>query len=496
MIEKLDLTVKSDILSYQNIFEDKVASIASDVFLIEQLIISNNALTIDDGDTVFVSPESRLIIENGLMTWIRTKNVFDQIRVIDNNGIEISRVDYNNGNPSIVPTEDLQDKSDRYYYTNSIILEDDFLYISKLDLNIENGELEIVDGKYKPMLRVITPLYSSTNQKLGILVVNYLAEDIFYTLDQLKLSESSKIDIVNEEGYYLHTENVDIEFGFMFPDKLDETVDKYNDFDVVSNAKSNISQYHIENELYTVLAISEVSLSENITNTVGKDIQVVSESGDFIAFGKVSYTELIEYNKIVQKYIFFFAILLLVAYLASKLLDETNFAKQERLNALEYSSKHDYLTDLPNRAYIMDKIQDLINKKHKIALMFIDFDGFKKINDDFGHDIGDLALIEGSRRIRCNVRVDDIVARVGGDEFIVLFDELDDIGIISKIAQDIINSFSADFVFDQVSTKMGVSIGISTNEKTTNVDNLIKSADQAMYKVKTGSKNNFSFFKK
>ncbi len=496
MIEKLDLSVKSDILSYRNIFDDKIAGIASEVFIIEQLIVSNDALTLSGGETVFVSAESKDIIENGLLTWAQTKNVFDQIRIIDNNGMEILRVNYNNGSPSIVQEADLQDKSDRYYFTNSIGLDDNYLYFSKLDLNMENGVVEVVDGEYKPMLRLVTPIFSSNNEKLGILVINYLADDIFHTLEQLKLSESSQIEIINEDGYYLHAVEDEMEYGFMFDDALDETVDKYNTFDVLGHASTTIGQYSEGNTLYTVLSITENHLSDYVSDSIGANIRLVSESGDFIVFGKVEYNTLTEYRTMNDTYLILGLIGILVAFLIARLLDEIEAAKKDRMTTLEHLTRHDFLTGLPNRSYILDLIQQRIDAKRFFSLMFIDFDGFKKINDQFGHDVGDLALIEGSSRIANSIRQDDIVARVGGDEFIVLISGLTDKKELSKIAEAILEEFQKPFVFDHIETCMGASIGISINDGTNDVDDLIKAADKAMYQVKDKTKNGYQFFTK
>lgn len=125
--------------------------------------------------------------------------------------------------------------------------------------------------------------------------------------------------------------------------------------------------------------------------------------------------------------------------------------------------------------------------------MYIDFDGFKNINDTYGHDIGDLALIEGVKRLKSAVRQDDLVARVGGDEFVVLLNNLSDKFVAERIAKDMIRLFEEPFLLNGCQTEMGISIGIVVNNGFNDAEEIIKSADEAMYIVKNSTKNNYHF---
>ncbi len=159
----------------------------------------------------------------------------------------------------------------------------------------------------------------------------------------------------------------------------------------------------------------------------------------------------------------------------------------------------DILTKLPNRQMFYDRLQQeaqLVTRSGKsLALLLVDLDHFKEVNDTLGHDIGDLLLIEAARRISRSVRASDTVARLGGDEFTVILSELDDTAIASRIAQNIIDKLADPFMLGIEKTYISASIGLSFYPDDTNeLDVLFKNADQAMYAAKNSGRNRFSYF--
>ncbi len=159
----------------------------------------------------------------------------------------------------------------------------------------------------------------------------------------------------------------------------------------------------------------------------------------------------------------------------------------------------DTLTGLPNRRMFYDRLAQEMKKSTRanlpLALMFIDLDRFKEVNDTLGHAQGDMLLVEAARRIKECVRASDTVARLGGDEFTVILSELDDIGSIERVAQHIISKLTRSFVLDQESVFVTASIGITLypNDATL-IEVLMKNADQAMYVAKNQGRNRFSYF--
>jgi diguanylate cyclase (GGDEF)-like protein/PAS domain S-box-containing protein len=168
---------------------------------------------------------------------------------------------------------------------------------------------------------------------------------------------------------------------------------------------------------------------------------------------------------------------------------------QEKLDHMAY---HDELTGLPNRALFFDRIwQALAHAKRNdtgFALMFVDLDGFKSINDTYGHDIGDLMLQETARRLAGCIRDSDTVARMGGDEFAVMLLDVATPGHIHQVADKMLALLSAPFQLKGIRCHVGASIGISVFPQDGDaVDTLMNMADMAMYRVKQSAKNNYAF---
>ena len=168
----------------------------------------------------------------------------------------------------------------------------------------------------------------------------------------------------------------------------------------------------------------------------------------------------------------------------------------DKLNTL---ANKDILTGLPNGNYFMNYIEETIAESKKnnsiFFLLFIDLDGFKKINDTFGHDIGDEVLRLVALRIKRCIKNYDIVARLGGDEFILLVKDTE-VEEVGRIAERIVDLLNNPFVIENNICKIGASIGISMFPKHgISVKELIINSDKAMYEVKLKSKNGYAFFK-
>ena len=166
---------------------------------------------------------------------------------------------------------------------------------------------------------------------------------------------------------------------------------------------------------------------------------------------------------------------------------------------LAYQANHDPLTQLPNRLLLNDRLDQAIKKskrnKNKVALMFIDLDHFKKINDSLGHNIGDIILKETAVRLKLCVRETDTVARFGGDEFTVLLENFSGDKVVTDIAKKINTHMGEAFVVAKQSLFVTTSIGISLypNDAST-ADELLKMADTAMYHSKEEGRDTYSIY--
>ncbi|MDL2346492.1 EAL domain-containing protein [Campylobacter hyointestinalis] len=177
--------------------------------------------------------------------------------------------------------------------------------------------------------------------------------------------------------------------------------------------------------------------------------------------------------------------------------DITQSKKNEvRLEQIAY---FDPLTKLPNKFFVLEKLSKFmkeakVNNK-KLGLVYFDLDGFKQANDTYGHNISDAVLIKVSSRIK-DVLKENLLARFGGDEFIALIKDIDDIENLKTIFDDILNSVNDDIIINDINIKVGVSIGATLypQKEKINISGLIKQADWAMYKAKYFGKNRFYIF--
>nr|WP_202419605.1 EAL domain-containing protein [Pseudoduganella guangdongensis] len=173
--------------------------------------------------------------------------------------------------------------------------------------------------------------------------------------------------------------------------------------------------------------------------------------------------------------------------------------KKETEALIWQQANFDTLTQLPNRRMFLDRLQHDILKSRRdgtrIAILFIDLDHFKEVNDTLGHHQGDVLLVEAARRIGACVRQSDTVSRLGGDEFTVILPELAEVDRVEGIAQHIIDSLRMPFQLGQEQAFISASIGITIYpDDAGNMDDLLKHADQAMYAAKGAGRNRFSYF--
>jgi len=166
---------------------------------------------------------------------------------------------------------------------------------------------------------------------------------------------------------------------------------------------------------------------------------------------------------------------------------------------VEYLAYHDGLTTLPNRSLFSKLLGQSISQAHRynrqLAVLFLDLDHFKNINDTLGHEAGDQLLQEVAARLKTSLRDSDTVARLGGDEFVVLLPELDVEKYVATVAQKILSAVARPFALVGQEYRVTASIGISTYPQDgLDEQTLTKNADVAMYKAKEEGKNNFQFY--
>lgn len=176
--------------------------------------------------------------------------------------------------------------------------------------------------------------------------------------------------------------------------------------------------------------------------------------------------------------------------------ENRNKKKVARLSKMAH---HDPLTSLPNRLLFKDRLKHALTKAARngniLSVLFIDLDGFKRINDNLGHDIGDQLLCSVATKLKSCLRESDTLARLGGDEYIILLDELSKIDGAIQVARNIMEIFSTPFLINNKELYVTGSIGISLYpQDADSAETLMKHADMAMYEAKRAHKNNYKLF--
>ncbi|MBZ0105479.1 MAG: EAL domain-containing protein [Sulfuricella denitrificans] len=174
-------------------------------------------------------------------------------------------------------------------------------------------------------------------------------------------------------------------------------------------------------------------------------------------------------------------------------------AMKESQSRLDHLAHHDPLTGLPNRLLLNARMEHALAHANRgntqLAVLFLDLDRFKNINDTLGHPIGDLLLQEVAHRLNGCVREEDTVSRLGGDEFTILMEDLEDSRFASKVAQKILDSLADKFVLQGHEVFVTCSIGISIFPADgSDITSLLKNADSALYRAKEQGRNNYQFY--
>lgn len=262
----LRLQEKTVLALQKKVIAEDIDGVVSDVRFLEDLLRTS--------EQVWVNNESatveRKAIASLILNLAKAKRIYDQIRIVDEHGMEKLRVNYNNGSPEIVADADLQDKGDRYYFTDTISLDKGALFVSPLDLNIEHGQIE---QPLKPMIRIGSPVFSDSGEKFGIVLVNYLASLLLERFRELGEAKSGAPLLVNSAGYYLLAQGEEDAWGFMYPDRVDRNLSKDFPEEWGLISANDEGQFHGKEGLFTYTTIHPVPIG------------LISSTGSSVASG-------------------------------------------------------------------------------------------------------------------------------------------------------------------------------------------------------------------
>jgi signal transduction histidine kinase len=332
--------------------EDQDISRNKEIVFNELSLIYSDILVLSERQSIqeFLMNDSVIntqIVAEQFLTFANFSGIYDQVRLLDETGMEVIRINYNYSNPFIVPEINLQNKSKRYYFEDTFSLDKGQVFVSPLDLNIEHGEIE---QPLKPMIRIGTPVFGSNNSKRGIVLVNYLAKLL---LDKLSHTLYGNITMLNSDGYWLLGIDPKDEWGFMYPSKLNSTLSYQQPQTWDEINKSMSGQFYAEDGLITFNTIHPLS-SVHISSTgSGRPFEPSNAS---IAANEYYWKILsVVPNRVINnirnlylsRYMFFFAIVLIISSVALIFLVFINTRRKHTEEELR-ETQEELITDRKN----------------------------------------------------------------------------------------------------------------------------------------------------
>jgi len=197
-------------------------------------------------------PDDRLKLSRIFLDFCKTKALYDQVRFLDETGMELIRVNFNQGQPYIVPKDKLQNKAKRYYFADTIKLDPGQVFVSPLDLNIERDQIE---QPLKPMIRFGTPVAYTEGRKRGIVLLNYFGAKMIQGLNKASAGTIGNCMLLNSEGYWLKGINPGDEWGFMYKDRKDRTLALRNPEAWETIKDRDEGQFRDEHGIYTFATV-------------------------------------------------------------------------------------------------------------------------------------------------------------------------------------------------------------------------------------------------
>lgn len=540
------------------------------------------------------------------------RSVYDQVRFLDNEGMEVVRVNYGSGIPFAVPGRDLQSKAGRPYFELANKAARGTIYISGIDLNEEFGQIE---KPIKPVIRLSAPVFDRFGERHGVVVLNLRAAPILnevtnslaldgahpFVLDaegnwimggrdgENWAMELSETPVVLGDRYPKAWENMQLGLQSFRTDNGYYSVQRLDVSDLMLSRNANrslsiifgeqeghdsrLSLYvgtRLSNEVLSALlwpergtlitvsaaflflitigsaayawtrqrqivASFDARLSEQVLRASKNSVVVADEAGTILKVNP-GFTAMTGYlpNEAVGKPLSFlraerdnsqqldeilmgarangiwegevrnrrksgdfFYSNVVISAITDPNSAEVNFVEMgldisrhmENAQELWRQANHDALTGLPNRLLFEDRLEVACghaeNEGHSIALLYIDLDGFKPVNDRYGHEVGDQVLRKVGERIKNTVRQGDTVARLGGDEFAVIADDVNGRDEAEWVAQKVAASIQRPMEIGSLSISVGASVGIAVfPQDSRETVALLGLADEKMYQQK------------
>ena len=440
---------------------------------------------------------------------------YDKLRWIDERGWERVRVDYSENWPFVVPEAQLQGKAQRYFFTGAMQLAPGEIFVSPLDLNVDQGRVEI---PVVPTIRIAMPVHDSAGRARGIVIANYFAThllDKFAEVTEARESSAS-IHLLNRDGYWLKAPSAADEWGFMFGRAEHFGTRFPAAWERI--AASERGQFKDDHGLWSFTTVHPLGAGmASATRSPLTGPSVVTALHDDYAWKVVSSIpaetlkqgenrNLLWWGLITLLFmgvLSFGAFALARAQRRRDVMAENLRALNRRLEEkvrqrteeLHKQAIRDPLTGLFNRRYLDEtlprEIHRALREEKVLAVVMIDLDHFKAFNDEWGHEAGDLVLLGVAEALHDGLRASDIACRYGGEEILVVMpgaDTEEAVARISAISAQVGNMSVT--ILGRNLPPVTFSAGVATlPEHGNNAKALLRAADRALYIAKETGRN-------
>lgn len=468
----------------------KINRLASDLEFVSNVLLDHYPYSEDYSDVASI-----------WLSYSSSRTVYDQIRYLDAEGNEIIRVNYGTDGAYLVPKDELQNKKDRYYFQSTLALEQNQVFLSPLDLNVENN---VIEQPLKPMIRLGSPFFDPTGQKTGVVLLNYSASDILQQVQTIAASNPGDVSLLNSEGYWLYNEaDPGAEWAFMFNPESDKNFASAfpEEWSAIQSGTTNTIQTKNGCFNFSKLLCGSILQAQTGKNTI------LSQAGEWYVVTRIPNSspdwhyfstgigDLLLY--IVRRYYVFYIVFLGVSALISALYVSNRMKKEQ----VKYYSEFDVMTNSYNRNAGIQRLSTLYKNLSKnscvVSICFLDVNGLKEVNDILGHEAGDELLVTVAATIQRNIRSEDFIIRFGGDEFVVVFTGMGK-DRAEQVWKRIVAAFETINQTEQRAYLVSVSHGVQ--ELTCGMNRLLDSvlhlADEQMYEEKRRIKSNLQVIRK
>jgi len=514
------------IIFLSSLYHEEQARVRQNLEAAEQLRLGAGARSLS-GDIGMIASDVRLIaglqslaalLENGdagsvgrftadLVTLSASRRFYDQLRWIDETGMERVRVDYVQNEPYVVPGERLQNKAQRYFFTGAMQLERGGIYVSPLDLNVEQDRVET---PYKPMLRVAMRVWDREGRARGIVIVNYFASQLLQDFAEVTEAHDSgiRVNLLNRDGYWLKAPQAADEWGFMFG--RSEHFGTRFPLAWQRIVAEERGQFEDEDGLWSFVTVRP--LRAGMVSSAGTAAAATAIAGDEYVWKAVSRIPARTLRQAARSNLGGWILIMLLfmgtLFAGSLMLARTHRRRdvmaenlqamnrrledkvRQRTEELRQLAIRDPLTGLFNRRYLDEtlprEISRALRENASLAVVMIDLDYFKRFNDECGHEAGDAVLIGVAETLLDGLRASDIACRWGGEEMLVVMPGADSGEAVQRITA--ISARARNIgarVMGRESPPLTFSAGVATvPENGDTAELLVRAADRALYMAK------------